>query len=117
MNLGSAPCEACTTDTPTASQQEIRDLKQELPTWEVASIDGIEQLRRVFPFDDFASALAFTNALGAEAEKEQHHPAITTEFGSCTVRWWTHKIDGLHRNDFIMAARTEDLFQTDGVSR
>ena len=43
------------------------------------------------------------------AEEEGHHPALLTEWGRMTVTWWTHKISGLHRNDFIMAAKTDEL--------
>ena len=64
-------------------------------------------LERLFHFPSFADALAFTNRVGAIAEDEGHHPALLTEWGQVTVTWWTHKIRGLHRNDFIMAAKTE----------
>jgi 4a-hydroxytetrahydrobiopterin dehydratase len=64
-------------------------------------------LERLFHFPSFADALAFTNWVGAIAEDEGHHPALLTEWGQVTVTWWTHKIRGLHRNDFIMAAKTE----------
>jgi len=111
MSLSQQQCEACGSDSPTMTAAEIDELKPDVPDWEVVSIDGEQQLRRRFSFDDFASALAFTNALGAMAEEEQHHPAVLTEYGSCTVRWWTHKIGGLHRNDFIMAARTDERYQ------
>jgi 4a-hydroxytetrahydrobiopterin dehydratase len=63
----------------------------------------------VFTFNDFAGALAFTNRVGALAEAEGHHPAILTEWGKVTVTWWTHAISGLHRNDFIAAAKTDAL--------
>ena len=67
-------------------------------------------MRRVFTFDDFAQALRFTDEVGAVAEEEGHHPALLTEWGRTTVSWWTHKIKGLHRNDFIMAAKTDELY-------
>src|SRR5262249_37265726 len=67
------------------------------------------QLERVFHFPSFADALAFTNQIGTLAEAEGHHPALLTEWGRVTVTWWTHKIRGLHRNDFIMAAKTDAL--------
>ena len=57
-----------------------------------------------------AQALAFTNKIGELAEAEAHHPAVLTEWGRTTVTWWTHKIKGLHRNDFVMAAKTDQLF-------
>ena len=72
--------------------------------------DGIMQLERVFVFDNFVDALEFTKRVGQLAEAEGHHPALLTEWGRVTVTWWSHKIRGLHRNDFIMAARTDQLF-------
>jgi 4a-hydroxytetrahydrobiopterin dehydratase len=74
-------------------------------------LDGIKRLRRVFPVDDFAQALEFTKKVGQLAEEEGHHPALLTEWGRTTVTWWTHKIKGLHRNDFVMAAKTDELYQ------
>jgi 4a-hydroxytetrahydrobiopterin dehydratase len=102
-------CEACRRDAPTVSQEEMKGLLTEIPDWTVIHPEGIAQLQRVFEFPDFAGALAFTNRVGEIAEAEGHHPALLTEWGRVTVRWWTHKIRGLHRNDFIMAARTDDL--------
>ena len=83
-------------------------------SWELAEVDGVKRLRRVFPFDDFAQALEFTRTVGEAAEAEGHHPALLTEWGRATVSWWTHKIKGLHRNDFIMAAKTDELYQSVG---
>ena len=60
-------------------------------------------------FKNFEQALQFTNKLGTVAEQQNHHPAILTEWGKVTVSWWTHKIGGLHKNDFIMAARTDAI--------
>ncbi len=102
-------CEACRRDAPTVSQAEMEQLLPQIPEWRVEEVDGIQRLVRVFTFPDFASALAFTNRVGGLAEQEQHHPALLTEWGKVTVSWWTHKIRGLHRNDFIMAARTDEV--------
>jgi 4a-hydroxytetrahydrobiopterin dehydratase len=102
-------CVACRRDAPTVTDDEIAELKPQVADWELVEIDGIDRLRRVFPFDDFAQALAFTAQVGALAEAEGHHPALLTEWGRTTVTWWTHKIRGLHRNDFIMAAKTDEL--------
>ena len=84
-------------------------LVRDVPEWNVVERDGIRRLERVFPFPDFATALTFTNRVGALAESEGHHPALLTEWGRVTVTWWTHAIGGLHRNDFVMAARTDGL--------
>ena len=79
------------------------------PEWDVIEMEGVKRLQRQFKVKDFAQALAFTDQVGALAEAEDHHPAILTEWGRVTVTWWTHKIKGLHRNDFIMAAKTDEL--------
>ena len=72
-------------------------------------MDGEKRLERVFKFKNFAEALEFTNKVGKAAEKEDHHPLIVTEWGKVTLDWWTHKIGGLHKNDFIMAAKANEL--------
>jgi 4a-hydroxytetrahydrobiopterin dehydratase len=107
-------CVACRRDAPTVTDAEIAELRPQVPDWELAELDGIKRLRRVFPFDDFAQALEFTRTVGDAAEQEGHHPALLTEWGRTTVIWWTHKIKGLHRNDFIMAAKTDALYQSVG---
>ena len=104
-------CVACRGDAPTVTDAEIAELHPQASDWEIVELDGINRLRRVFSFDDFAQALAFTNKVGEVAEEEGHHPALLTEWGRTTVTWWTHKIKGLHRNDFIMAAKTDELYQ------
>jgi len=93
------------------TDDEVAELQPQVADWELLELDGIKRLRRVFPFDDFAQALAFTGEVGALAEAEGHHPALLTEWGRTTVTWWTHKIRGLHRNDFIMAAKTDALLR------
>ena len=104
-------CEACRADAPRVEPEEQDSLLTELPEWEVIDVEGVSQLRRAFRFRNFVQALAFTNKVAELAEDEGHHPAILLEFGKVTVRWWTHKIHGLHRNDFIMAARTDRVFE------
>jgi len=106
--LSQLKCEACRKGAPHATEAEIAEFIPQLPGWNLIERDGIQQLEKVYAFDDFAQALAFTNRVGALAESENHHPAILTEWGRVTVTWWTHKIKGLHRNDFIMSARTDE---------
>ena len=106
-DLSKAHCEACRADAPRVTDIELGALLQQLPDWGVQDRHGVMQLEKQFRFDDFQQALAFTQAVGEIAEAEGHHPALLTEWGKVTVTWWTHKIGGLHRNDFIMAARTE----------
>lgn len=108
-SLARESCVACRADAPRMSGDEIDRLLPEIPEWRVLQRDGVSTLERVFGFANFADALAFTNRVGALAESAGHHPAITTEWGRVTVAWWTHAIDGLHRNDFVMAAKTARL--------
>ena len=104
-------CAACRKDAPTVTEAEIDEFHPQVPEWEIVELDGIKRLRRAFSFDDFAKASEFTRKVGDLAEEEGHHPALLTEWGSTTVTWWTHKIKGLHRNDFVMAAKTDVLYQ------
>jgi 4a-hydroxytetrahydrobiopterin dehydratase len=83
---------------------------QQLPSWRIIEEGGVKQVERTYKFKDFIEALAFTNKVGELAEAEDHHPAIKTEWGRVTVTWWTHTVKGLHRNDFIMAAKSDLIF-------
>lgn len=110
MALVEDRCEACRVGAPRVTQQEIAELAPQIPEWSIVDRDGIKHLERSFTFPDFAQALAFTNRVGEIAEQEGHHPDLLTEWGKVTVTWWSHKIKGLHRNDFIMAAKTDALY-------
>lgn len=109
MALTGERCVACRGDAPRLTETEIAALRLEVPEWTVRERDGVPCLERAFRVRDFAAALALTNRVGALAEAEGHHPALLTEWGRVTVSWWTHKIRGLHRNDFVMAAKTDQL--------
>lgn len=93
------------------TDDEIAEFHLQVPDWDIVELEGIKRLRRVFSVDDFAQALELTNKVAVLAEEEKHHPALLTEWGRTTVTWWTHKIKGLHRNDFIMAAKTDQLYR------
>ena len=90
---------------------EIIELHSQVPDWQIVEVDNVKMLERVFKFKNFSEALRFTNKVGEIAEAEGHHPSIITDWGRVTVKWWTHKIRGLHRNDFIMAAKTDQLYK------
>ncbi len=107
--LAKQTCVACRGGEPPMTDDEIRQMRPQVPEWQVEEVDGIDRLTRIFRFDDFKQALAFTNRVGEAAEAQGHHPALLTEWGRVTVTWWTHKIKGLHRNDFIMAAKSDEL--------
>ena len=108
-NLTQEKCSACSKDSQPVSSEEIAELKPQIPEWNLKEVDGEPRLERTFKFDNFKQALDFTNKVGELAESEGHHPALLTEWGKVTVSWWTHSISGLHRNDFIMAAKCDDL--------
>jgi 4a-hydroxytetrahydrobiopterin dehydratase len=107
--LTNEKCTACRRDAPQVTAAEIQHLKPQVPNWTLVERESIQRLERVFRFKNFAEALSFTNGVGELAEAEGHHPAILTEWGQVTVTLWTHKIRGLHRNDFIMAAKIDSL--------
>ena len=104
-------CTACRRDSPHVTGEEISRLKPAIPDWGIFNDNEIPKLDRSFKFRNFEQALAFTNAIGQLAEGEGHHPKITTEWGQVGVTWWTHKIRNLHQNDFIMAAKTDQLYR------
>ncbi len=103
-------CTACRRDSPSVSAEEIAELHPHAPEWELIDVESVPKLGRAFRFHDFAQALAFTNRVGELAEEEGHHPRLTTEWGRVRVTWWTHKIRNLHRNDFVMAAKTDAIY-------
>ena len=107
-------CVACRRDSPRVTEAETAELRRDVPAWQLLEREGIARLERVFQFPNFADALGFTNRVGALAEAEGHHPALLTEWGRVTVTWWTHKIHGLHRNNFVMAAKTDVLAAESG---
>jgi 4a-hydroxytetrahydrobiopterin dehydratase len=109
-DLAEMKCVPCRGEVPGLSEIEIRELQPLVPNWNIVNRGGIPILERVFLFNNFSQSLAFTNKVGEIAENEGHHPAILTEYKKATVSWWTHSIKGLHRNDFIMASRTDRLY-------
>ncbi len=95
---------------PSISLSEIDQYQSQVPDWEIVEIEGVKRLVRQFKFDNFVEALEFTNRIGELAEQEDHHPSILTEWGRVTITWWTHAVEGLHLNDFITAAKSDQLY-------
>ena len=102
-------CEACRIDAPKVHPDRFPELLAQIPGWQVIEVDNIKQLHKVYKLAGYPQALALTQQIGELAEANDHHPAILTEWGQVTVTWWSHKIRGLHTNDFIMAAKTDAL--------
>ena len=110
-DLAERRCVACRGDQPALAPDAIAALKEQLSdAWTV--IDAHHLVRR-FDFPDFSSALAFVNLVGGVAEEEDHHPDLLLGWGRVEVRIWTHVVDGLSENDFILAAKIDRLAQGD----
>lgn len=109
--LDQLQCVACRGGEPTLTEAQIAEYLPQVPGWQVKEVEGEKRIERAFKFKNFAEAMEFANRVGAAAEEQGHHPRLITEWGRVTVQWWTHKIGGLHQNDFIMAARTDQLAQ------
>ncbi|PKB78259.1 MAG: 4a-hydroxytetrahydrobiopterin dehydratase [SAR202 cluster bacterium Io17-Chloro-G9] len=103
-------CVACRRDSAPVTQEELENLHPLVSDWSLISEDGIKKLNREFGFPNFQQALDFTAEVGALAENEGHHPRLVTEWGRVKITWWTHKIRNLHRNDFVMAAKSDALY-------
>ena len=108
-SLKSQSCEACQTGAPKVSENEIDNLLLEIEEWTLIQ-EPIKKLKKVFNFKNYKDSLNFSNKIAKLADEEDHHPQIILEWGKVTVIWWSHKIEGLHHNDFICAAKTDQLF-------
>jgi 4a-hydroxytetrahydrobiopterin dehydratase len=108
--LTSQKCVACRRDSPSVTSEEVSLLMPQIPEWSLVEEGQIPRLTRHYRVKNFQEALDLTTRIGALAEGEGHHPRLVTEFGSLVVTWWTHKIRNLHKNDFIMAAKTDVIW-------
>ena len=107
--LNELKCEACSIDAVALNKEEQQSLLLELSDWQIMDREDISQLEKVYTFKNFKLAWAFSNRIAELAEDEFHHPSILLEWGKVTVTWWSHSIKGLHKNDFICAARCDTL--------
>jgi 4a-hydroxytetrahydrobiopterin dehydratase len=111
--LAEMNCQPCEENAPALSEDEIKKLWLEAPMWEVTEEDGMKVLRRTLEFPSYGEALAFTNHIANLAQTANHHPTLITRYRSVTVEWFTHTVKGLHMNDFIMAAKTDESYLKD----
>ncbi|MBU2870769.1 4a-hydroxytetrahydrobiopterin dehydratase [Colwellia sp. E2M01] len=109
QQLTSAFCIACNSNSEPISATEADKQLALIPNWHIKTRDNIMILEREFTFKNYKLAWTFANKVSTLAESEGHHPAILLEWGKVTVTWWPHTISGLHQNDFICAAKTEQL--------
>ena len=110
-NLSENKCEACSINAPVLTEKDINKFLQQIPSWTIHEEEGVKRLICSFAFPDYENSVNFTNLVAKLAEEEDHHPEIVLEWGNVTVSWWSHKIKGLHTNDFICASKTDNLFR------
>src|ERR1700678_827059 len=106
--LADKQCVPCRGGVPPLKGRELEALHKVVPQWSV--IDE-HHLTRAYKFPDFAQALEFVNRVGALAEEQGHHPDILLAWGKAEVTMWTHKIDALTESDFVLAAKSDRLYQ------
>ena len=111
INLVNMKCEACRVGAPLATAEEIDQYLPVIPEWEIISEEGINQLMRRFKTPSFVDTIKFVNLIAELAEAEGHHPVILIDYNRVTIWWWSHKIKGLHVNDFVMSAKTDKIFE------
>lgn len=107
--LSELPCEACNKHAKLLSLSEIEELLTHVEGWHVINDSNVQKLTRQFKTKSYKESVLFTNAVATLAGSVNHHPQIIMEYSLVTVVWWSHNIKGLHKNDFIMAAKTSDL--------
>lgn len=109
-NLAQERCIPCSGDVLPLEEEQIKELHLYAPMWEIVEEDGVKKLRRAFSFEKYEDGLIFTARVGRLAEEQDHHPTLIVEYKKVTAEWYTHAIRGLHRNDFIMAAKSDDVY-------
>jgi len=110
-DLKSGVCIPCEQGGDPMDESQISKYTPQVPEWEVIDKDNVAKLMHMFKFKNFLEAISFADKVGAVAEENGHHPKLVVEWGKVTVYWWTHAVVGLHRNDFIMAAKTDELYK------
>ncbi len=107
--LASKTCVPCQGGVPPLTGAELAALEKQVDGWQVVAEHHIT---KTFTFRDFRSALAFVNRVGELAEQEGHHPDLYLTWGKVDIKIWTHKINGLTENDFILAAKIDRLYRS-----
>ena len=109
-NLSRQTCSACEIGAPLVPHDQQLELLEDLDGWDIDHSD-ISKLSKVFKFNNYEHSIKFANLIADLAESEDHHPKITLEWGSVNLEWWSHKIKGLHMNDFICAAKSDEIYK------
>ena len=108
-DLASKSCVPCRGGIPPLPEERARELLHATPAWRLE--ESGRRLTRRFEFEDFKSAMEFVNRVADIAEEEGHHPDIAIHWNRVDLTLWTHKIGGLHENDFILAAKVDRLLE------
>jgi 4a-hydroxytetrahydrobiopterin dehydratase len=107
VSLAQERCRPCEGGAPALAPAEATRLHAEIPSWALTD----DRLRRRLVFEDFAAAMGFLVRLGMLAEREGHHPDFTVHYRQVDVELWTHAVGGLSENDFILAAKIDELLK------
>ncbi|MDA9802497.1 4a-hydroxytetrahydrobiopterin dehydratase [Gammaproteobacteria bacterium] len=108
--LSSQSCVACELGAPLVPNDQQLELLKNLDGWMIDH-SNISKLSKVFELNNYEQSIKFTNLIAELAESEDHHPKITLEWGKVNIEWWSHKIKGLHMNDFICAAKSDEIYK------
>ncbi len=108
MRLDQKTCTPCRGGTPPMTPEQAHASAKDVPDWDL--LDDGTKLRRTYRFKDFGQAFALVEKIAMSSEAEGHHPDVTFGWGYVTVLVYTHKIEGLHENDFIMAAKYDRAY-------
>lgn len=104
-------CQACEGSIPKLTQNETKHLMHQIDGW--ASDEKASHIYKGFEFKDYFHTMAFVNAIAWVAHQENHHPDLEVGYNTCLVRYQTHAVGGLTENDFICAAKIDELTKND----
>jgi 4a-hydroxytetrahydrobiopterin dehydratase len=107
MKLNTMKCEPCQGGIPPLTEEVAKEYLQQIKGWTL--IENSSKIKKEIKQTDFLSALSLVQKIGLLCEEEGHHPDITFGWGYVQIIFYTHKINGLHQNDFIIAAKVDRL--------
>lgn len=105
MNLTEKKCEPCEGGVPAMLEAQANELLKQVPSWKIKDLKVIKE----FKFKNFLEAMEFVNKVAVIAEQEGHHPDIFISYSKVIIETWTHSINGLSENDFILAAKIDKI--------
>ena len=108
MTLTEKHCVPCEGGIPPMDPESAQEYLTQVNDWKL--LENATRIQRTFKFSNYVNTLDFVNLVAELSEAEWHHPDITFGWGSATVLYYSHKIKGLHENDFIMAAKVDEIY-------